>query len=100
MQIPVLIQPIEGGRFRARAGEPFAMTVEAASPEEATATLAKQLEECFRAGAALTVIHVNNGNASAPAVHFDFTPLADDDWFFQTMRDAIAENRAREETSP
>jgi hypothetical protein len=60
MQIPVLIQPIEGGRFRARAGEPFAMTAEAASPEEATATLAKQLEECFRAGAAITC-------ASAPS---------------------------------
>lgn len=99
MQIPVLIQPIEGGRFRARAGEPFAMTAEAASPEEATATLAKQFEECFRAGAALTVIQVN-GTTSTPAVHFDFTAIADDDWFFQTMSDAIAENRARAEASP
>ncbi len=97
MQVAVLIQPIEGGRFRARTGETFALTVEAASPEEATATLAKQLDDCLRAGAELTVIQVNNGQAPA---HFDFPPLPEDDWFFQTIRDAIAENRASEEASP
>ena len=36
-----------GGRFRARVGEPFALSAEAATPQEATKLLADQLEQCL-----------------------------------------------------
>jgi predicted RNase H-like HicB family nuclease len=35
MQIPVLIERVEGNGYRARGGEPFAVTVEGATREEA-----------------------------------------------------------------
>jgi len=93
MHLPVLVQPIEGGRFRARVGEPFALSAEAATPQEATKLLADQLEQCLRSGSVLSSITITNGATA----HFDFVPVPEDEWFFDAMREGIAENRAREE---
>jgi hypothetical protein len=37
MNIPVVIEPVSGNGYRARGGEPFALTAEGATPEDALA---------------------------------------------------------------
>src|ERR1019366_365928 len=64
MRIPILVEPIENGRFRARAGEPLAMCVEGATSKEATGLLTAKLKERFAAGAALWFVELPNGSIS------------------------------------
>jgi len=97
MQIPILIEPAAGGRFRAKAGEPFSLSAEGASAEEAARHLASLLHDRLQAGTCLSVIDLGNGPASLPPTSLCLEPLPDDDWFFQAMRDAITENRQHED---
>jgi hypothetical protein len=92
MQIPILIEAIEGGRFRARAGEPFGASAEGGTADEAAHQLEALLRNRLHAGARLAVIELGNG----PQPPWHLEPLPDDDWFFQTMREAVEENRQRE----
>jgi hypothetical protein len=95
MQIPVLIEPIEGGRFRARAGEPFALSAEGDSPGEATRQLESLIRNRIDSGSRLAVIDLANG---PPNLHpFYLPPLPEDDWFLKEMQEAIAENRRLED---
>jgi hypothetical protein len=50
MQIPILIEPIAGNGYRARGGEPLALTAEGASQEEALAKLKEKLQAKLRNG--------------------------------------------------
>src|SRR5688572_14215701 len=97
MQLPILIEPIDGGRFRARSGEPLALMTEGATAHEALTALQAALREQLRSGARLGAVDVENGSVSAPAGPLQLDPLPEDDWFFQTMREAIEENRRRED---
>jgi hypothetical protein len=97
MQIPVLIEPIEGGRFRARAGEPFAASAEAPTAEEAAQRLEMIVHDRLNAGSRLGVIELGNGTTAPATGPLQLEPLPDDDWFFRTMREAIAEDRRRED---
>lgn len=95
MHVLILIDPIEGGRFRARAGEPFGVSAEGKSAEEAAQHLKTLLRDRLQTGSRLALLDLGNGLPSTPApLHLD--PLPDEDWFFQTIREAIAENRQRE----
>ncbi|HEY7153559.1 MAG TPA: hypothetical protein VH575_06340 [Gemmataceae bacterium] len=96
MYVVILIEPIEGGRFRAKAGEPFGMSAEGKTTEEAAQQLETALRDRLRSGSRLALLDVGNDlpPASAP-LHLE--PLPDEDWFFQSMREAIAENRQRED---
>jgi len=51
MQIPILIEPIAGNGFRARGGEPLALTAKGASQEEALANLKEKLQARLAKGA-------------------------------------------------
>jgi hypothetical protein len=53
MQLPILIEPIEGGRFRARSGEPLPLSTEAATRDEAVRQLEKLLADRLRDGSEL-----------------------------------------------
>ena len=44
MQIPILIEPMEGNGYRAIGGEPFAMTAEGSTQDEALANLREKLQ--------------------------------------------------------
>ena len=96
MELLILIEPIAGGRFRARAGEPLALTAEGSSREEATRQLEALLRERLHGGEQLATIQIENGSPLPPSP-FQPAPLPADDWAFQTMREAIAENRRRED---
>jgi hypothetical protein len=92
MQIPILIEPIEGDRYRARAGEPFAMSAEGATKLQAYQKLQELIFARIRAGAELMTLEV-------PLAH----PLSvcagamKNDPFFDEMEKIMAENRHRED---
>ena len=95
MHVLILIDPIEGGRFRARAGEPFDVSAEGKTAEEAAQHLKTILCDRLHGGSHLALLDLGNGLPPTPApLHLE--PLPDEDWFFHTMREAIAENRQRE----
>jgi hypothetical protein len=96
MHVLILIEPIEGDRFRAKAGEPFGLSAEGKTAEEAAIQLETILRGRLHGGSRLALLDLGNGSSPAPAL-LHLEPLPDDDWFFQTMRDAIVENRQRED---
>jgi hypothetical protein len=97
MHIPILIEPGEHGGFRARAGEPFGVSAEGPTAREAAEHLATLLGNRLKAGAHVAFIDLPNGPQVLSQVPLQLQPLPDDDWFFDTMRQAIAENRQRDD---
>jgi hypothetical protein len=91
------IEPGEHGGFRARAGEPFGVSADGSTAREAAEHLATLLRDRLQSGAHLAFIDLPNGPQVHSPVPLQFEPLPDEDWFFETMRQAIAENRQRED---
>jgi len=58
MIIPVLIEPIEDGGYRASGGPPFAISVQGASREEALGRLQVEIQEKIDGGAVLVPLEV------------------------------------------
>jgi Ser-tRNA(Ala) deacylase AlaX len=100
MQISFLIEPIEGSRFRAQAGEPLGIRAEGDTRDEALQTLQHLIDQRLRNGAELGVLNVPNG-AAHPVATLPFR--ADDayktDWVYRELQEAIAEERRAEETA-
>lgn len=53
MQIPILIEQMDGNGYRARGGEPLAITAEGGTQQEALANLRKKFQVRLRHGAVL-----------------------------------------------
>jgi hypothetical protein len=51
----------------------------------------------LRTGWQIATIDLGNGSLPSSQAPLHLDPLPDDDWFFETMREAIAENRRRED---
>jgi hypothetical protein len=58
MQIPILIEPIADNGYRARGGEPLALTAEGATQDEALAKLKKKLEARLCRGAVVVPLEL------------------------------------------
>ncbi len=58
MNIDVLIEPMNGSGFRARSGEPFCITVEAATRDEALKKLQADVKTRLNGGAELVTLEV------------------------------------------
>jgi hypothetical protein len=100
MEISVLLEPLEGGRFRARAGDPLHLAAEGASAEEATRQPGALLDAMMAAGRQITAISVANGKvAASPALPFLADNLFQTDWVFRELQDAVAEGRRQDEAS-
>jgi hypothetical protein len=54
------------------------------------------LRHRLRAGSRFITLDLGVSLSPAEQAPLHLDPLPDDDWFFQTMREAIAENRRRE----
>jgi len=92
MQIPILIEPIEGDRYRARAGEPFAMTAEGNTKMEAYKKLEGMIFKRLQDGGEVFTMDIYLANPqSLVAGSAKGHPL------FEEWQAAIAENRRRED---
>lgn len=95
MHVLILIEPIDGRRFRARVGEPFGLSAEGDSADEAAQRLKNILQDRLQTGSRLALLDLGSGLPDAlPPLHL--APLPGEDWFFQNMQEAIEENRQRE----
>ena len=97
MQLPILIEPIDEGRFRAHAGSPFTLFGEGATEAEAAQHLSRLIAERIERGIRITTITLPNVAEAAAQTPLSLEPLPKDDWFFQTLQEAIAENRLHED---
>jgi len=91
MQIPILIEVI-GDRYRAKAGEPFALSAEGDTRLEAYRKLEELILGRLQTGSQLFTLEIREAHpASIHAGSFKDHPLWDE-W-----QAAIAENRRRED---
>jgi predicted RNase H-like HicB family nuclease len=59
MRILVLVEPLEGGGYRARGGEPFGFTAEGKTPAQAIEKLRELIAGKLRNGAQLTHLEIH-----------------------------------------
>jgi hypothetical protein len=62
MQIPVLVEPVANNGFRARAGEPLALSADGATPEEAVRNLRAAMERQLKNGKQLSSVYFATEN--------------------------------------
>jgi hypothetical protein len=58
MEIPVLVERVEGNGYRARGVEPFGVAGEGATPQEAIRSFREQVERRIAAGAQLVQVSI------------------------------------------
>jgi predicted RNase H-like HicB family nuclease len=96
MEIPVLIERVEGNGFRARGGEPLGLTTDGATPEEALGKLQQLLKDRIAAGARIVPLEV----PGADNPWRTFAGMFKDDPLYDEWQQAIAENRRRADADP
>ncbi|MCI0460093.1 MAG: hypothetical protein L0Z62_24340 [Gemmataceae bacterium] len=96
MEIPVLIEPIPGAGFRARGGEPFALTAEGLTPEDALGKLREQLQDRLAAGARVVPLEVPDGHHPLAR----WAGMFKDDPLFQEVLQLMAERRQQADDDP
>jgi hypothetical protein len=90
MQIPVLIEPVAGNGYRARAGEPFGLTAEGPTCEEALAKLRAAINHRVTSGARLVQLELDT--TVPPWAKFAGT-WGEDDPLFEEWKQAVEEYR-------
>jgi len=91
MQIPILIEPLPDGRgFRAKAGDPFSLSAEGPTRDEAIRCLRAQLNGRLRAGAEILPMELPSSNPWTDLAGF----LPDDELTREWMR-TLEENRRK-----
>ena len=58
MHLPILIEPVAGNGYRASAGQPFALSTEGATREEALQRLRQEIESRLAAGADIVSLEI------------------------------------------
>jgi hypothetical protein len=97
MQIPILIEPAPGGRFRARSGEPFADCAEGATAEEAARVIEEHFLQRFRDGGIVTITLPIGPSTPPSPPSFPADELYKTDPSFRSWQELIAANRKRED---
>ncbi|MBY0525080.1 MAG: hypothetical protein K2R98_16870 [Gemmataceae bacterium] len=96
MQIPVVVEQVAGNGYRARAGEPFAVTVEGATHAEALEKLRESIEGRIAAGIQVVSLEIPTTDDPWLAMRGIFK----DDPLFDEWQRAIAEYRRQVDQDP
>ncbi len=96
MQIPILVEPIEGNTYRARGGEPFGLCAAGASRDEAVAKLKEQLQTRLSNGAELVTVDLEPQNNP----WLKRAGMFKDDPYFQEVIEIMKENRRKMDENP
>ncbi len=91
MQIPILIEPVAGNGYRARGGEPLALTAEGASKDEALANLKVKLQARLRNGAVVVPLEL----PSQPHPLAEFAGMFKDDPLLKEWKKSMAAYRRK-----
>ena len=97
MRIPVLLEPVNGNGFRARGAEPFSLTAEGATPDQALARLREMIQANLAPGAQVVSIEVSLPELPAPPDTGFFDP---NDALVQEWKQIMAENRRKADGDP
>jgi predicted RNase H-like HicB family nuclease len=96
VEIPVLLEPLPDGGFRARSGDPLVLTAQGDSPDSALRNLRDLIETRISGGTLLTTIQVLNiGTGRHPGAGMYRDEPLFDDW-----KSAIDEYRQKIEDDP
>jgi hypothetical protein len=96
MQIPIMIEPVDGNGFRSRGGEHFALSAAGATREEVLAKLRDQLLARLRDGTEVVTIEVQDQRHRLAA----FAGMFKDDPLFDSWQKSIAKYRREVEADP
>ncbi len=96
MQIPVLIEPIDGNGYRARGAEPFALVAEGPTREAALAKLKELVQARLRKGA--EIVPLDLGQESHPFA--EFVGMFKDDPLIEDWKKDMAEYRRKIDEQP
>jgi hypothetical protein len=89
MQLPVLVEPVAGNGYRACAGQPFALSAEGATREEAIHRLRQEIEGRLQTGAEIVPLEI-----AMPAHPLaEFAGMFRDNPLFDEWQAAMAEYR-------
>ena len=87
MQFPILVEPVAGNGYRACAGQPFALSVEGATREEAVQRLHHEIEGRLRTGAEIVPLEI----ATPEHPLAEFAGMFEDNPLFAEWQQAMAE---------
>src|SRR6266853_3058437 len=96
MQIPILIEPVAGNGYRARGGEPLALTAEGPTREAALARLKEQLQARLQSGAEIVPLEL----VAEPHPFAEFVGIFRDDPMLDEWKQAWPSIAARLTRSP
>jgi predicted RNase H-like HicB family nuclease len=98
MEMLVLIEPVAGGGYRAKSGEPLALTAQGGTRDEALRKLRELLRERLQSGA--EVISLELPGLTAPNPWAELAGMFKDDPYFDEFVEATAENRRKMDADP
>jgi hypothetical protein len=96
MQIPVLIEPIDGKGYRARGAEPFALIAEGPTREAALTKLKELLHSRLRNGAEIVTMDLSQ----EPHPLAEFVGMFKDDPLIEDWKKDVAEYRRKIDEEP
>jgi hypothetical protein len=96
MRIAVLVEPMPGNGFRARGAEPFGVSVEGATRDQAVAKFTDELKARLRAGGEIVTVEV----APEPHPLAKYAGTLPDDELTAEWESAMAEYRRHVDEGP
>jgi hypothetical protein len=96
MQIPILIERVDGNGYRSRGGEQFELSAHGATREEVLAALQEQLRKRLESGAEVVSLEVT----SEPHPLAGFAGMFKDDPLFESWQRSIKKYRRDVDADP